>query len=183
MSIDHPQPESLSFASFWFLKPSHRTRPEQTVGFFIFLLISAGFELLNQWIALSTLNSDWFHLLKQAPWSLKNWPETPFWAVYHFLLAFSMWTFWRRNFLRYLKLELSMFFFSFSLQLAWCLSFFVLHETLLALIGLILLLCSLILSSLLFWKKERISGQLLIPPLIWVFYVMGINMVICIANP
>jgi len=94
-----------------------------------------------------------------------------------------MWTLWRRFSLRTLKLELSLFFAQFALLIAWVLSFFVLQETLLSLVGLLLLLSSTLISCLLFWKKERMASQLLIPPFLWTFYLMGINMMICILNP
>lgn len=183
MSIDHSQPDALSVSPFRLFKPSHRTRPEQIVGFSIFLLVSFSFELLNRWIVSFSFYSDWYRSLTLAPWAFKSWPYTPLWAGYHLLLGLAMWTLWRRFSLRTLKLELSIFLAQFVFQTAWCSSFFLLQETLLALVGLILLLCNTILLALLFWKKEKLSGQLLIPPFFWVFYMMGINMAVCISNP
>ncbi len=140
---------------------SHRTLPEQCVGLGIFLLISLGFELLSGMmkpfsgliIALCT--------------------------AYFISLAFSMWTLWRRNSLRVLKLELSIFLSQFAFQVAWGFSFFFLQQMLLALAALLLLWCNTLLTSLLFWKKERLSGGFLLFPLLWIFYLVGLNMVIC----
>jgi tryptophan-rich sensory protein len=183
MSIDHSQPEALQFSPFKLLKPSHRTLPEQLVGLSIFLSISFGFEFLNHWIGSFAAHSDWYTNLFLAPWALQTWHATPLWFVYHFLLPLSMWTLWRRYSLRTLKLELSSFLLLFVFQTVWSCSFFILQETLLSLAGLILLLTNTIFSALLFWKKESVSGQLLILPFFWVFYIMGINMAICISNP
>lgn len=183
MSIDHSQPEVLFPARPCFFKPSHRTRPEQVVGLSMFLLVSLATEALLRWILSFTFPGPWFLALDQAPWAMKNWPASSLWTGYHILLSLAMWTLWRRYSLRKLKLELSLFITQFALQTFWTLSFFLLQETLLALIALLLLLSNTLLSSLLFWKKERLSGQLLILPLVWIFYLMGINMVICISNP
>lgn len=132
---------------------SHRTRPEQFVGLGIYLSICLGL--------------------------------TPsFLGIFYALsIALSMWTLWRRYSLRTLKLELSLFLSQFLFQTAWSISTFLLHQTLLALVALLLLWCSTLLATLLFWKKERFSGMLLLFPLIWVFYLAGMNMITCISNP
>lgn len=146
-----------------FLKPSHRTRPEQLVGLSIFLLFSAIIMV--------------FFLNKLSSWN------TFFWGAYHLFLPLSMWTLWRRYSLRRLKLELSLYLAFTAFQVCWGLSLFLLQETLLALVALLLLWCTQLLAILLFWKKERFSGILLIPPFVWVFYIMALNMVTCVSTP
>lgn len=163
MSIDHSKSDFLSLSKAWFLKPSHRSLPEQIVGLGIFFAISFG---------LGFLQFAWMH------------PSNgPIWATYLTLLSLSSWSLWRRYSLRTLKLEISLFCSQFLFQLGWSVSFFVLHQTLLSLVSLLLLLCTTLLTALLFWKKERIAGQLLLLPFIWIFYLMCLNMVICISNP
>ncbi len=164
-------------------RPSHRILSEQWVGFGIFLLICACFEWLNGWLIQLSLFDSWFRSLLQTPWTLTDRGYAAAWTVYYFILALSIWSLWRRYSLRVLKLEFSVFFAQLIFQLAWTTSFFILHETLVALAALVLLWCNNLLAALLFWKKERVSGQLLLIPFIWMFYVMGLNMVICISNP
>ncbi len=159
MSIDQVQSRSRSL--FWsrLLKPSHRTRPEQFVGLGIYLLICFGFQAFNG-------------------------SATPFFETLYFLsLGLSMWTLWRRYSLRILKLELSVFLAQFLFQGTWSLSYFALQQILLALVALLLLWCNTLLATLLFWKKEPLSGGLLLFPLVWIFYLAGLNMVTCISNP
>ena len=175
--MSHSRPNALSSSSSLLFRPSHRTLPEQIVGFAIFVLIGFGFELLDRWIASFSLHREW------SSWALEGWPSSLGWFCYRTLLSLSIWTLWRRYSFRTLKLELSLFLTLFAFQALWRLSFFFFQESLLALFGLLLLLSAMILSTLLFWKKEKVSGKLLIPPFFWVFYVMGINMAICIFNP
>lgn len=154
MSIDQSKPDSLALSWSPLLKPSHRTGPEQIVGLGIYLLIFLGFE--------------WVGGLPIQTYGL--------WAV---SLALSMWTLWRRNSLRLLKLELSVFLSQFLFQSAWSFSFYFLEQMLLALVALLLLWCNTLLVLLLFWKKERLSGGLLLLPLIGIFYLVGLNMINC----
>ena len=78
---------------------------------------------------------------------------------------------------------MSIFSAQFLFQLAWSVSFFLLQETLLALVALLLLWSCHLLSALLFWKKEKTAGILLILPFLWIFYMMCVNMAICVSNP
>lgn len=155
MTIDQSQRDSLSFPLG---RTSHRTRPEQLVGLGIYVSISLGFEIIS---GLTT------HFLG---------------TLYFLSLALGMWTLWRRYSLRVLKLELSVYLAQFLFQVCWSLSFFVLEQSLLALVALLLLWCNTLLATLLFWKKERLSGLLFLFPLIWVFYLVALNMITCMSK-
>lgn len=165
------------------LKPTYRTRPEQAVGLAIFLTVSFALFLFNRWMTSFSLESHWYKNLIQAPWVIPNWPDTPLWAGYHILMPLSIWILWRRFSFFTLKLELSVFLTQCIFQGLWGLSFFFFQETLLALTSLLFLCFNTLLCVLLFRKKERVARILLIPSFLWVFYVMGINMAICLFNP
>jgi hypothetical protein len=154
MTIDPAQSKQHSYP---LKQPSHRTRPEQLVGLGIYLSISLGFEIMSR---LTT-----------------NFLGT----IYFISLALGMWTVWRQHSLRVLKLELSLFLAQFLFQMIWSISFYVFEQSLLALVALLLLWCNTLIATLLFWKKERISGLLSFFPLIWVFYLVGINMLACMS--
>ena len=155
MTIDHSQTDSLIFSLG---KSSHRTRPEQFVGLGIYLLISLGFEVIS---GLTT-----------------NFLGT----LYFLSLGLGMWALWRKHSLRILKLELSVFLAQFLFQIVWSISFFALEQSLLALVALLLLWFNTLLAALLFWKRERFSGLLFLFPLIWIFYLVGLNMVTCMSE-
>jgi tryptophan-rich sensory protein len=170
MSIDQSQPDSFLLPGFRFLRQSHRTRPEQLVGLGIYLLICLGFELLGG-------------LTTQFLPTIPNQAYSSLCTLYYLTLALSMWMLWRRYSLRVLKLELSVFLGQFLFQMIWSMSFFALHQMLLALVALLLLWSNTLLATLLFWKKERLASALLLFPLLWIFYLVGLNMVLCISNP
>ena len=178
MSIEH----TASASGIW-LKPSYRTLSEQAVGLAIFMALSFALFLFNQWMISFSVSSGWYNALNQAPWVIQGWPETPLWIGYHVLMPLSIWTLWRRFSFFTLKLELSIFLTQLLFQALWSLSFFFFQETLLALSALLLLCFNTLLCILLFRKREKAARILLIPSFIWVFYLMGINMTICVFNP
>lgn len=165
------------------LKPTYRTLPEQIIGLAIFLTVSFSGFLFTKWMASIGLPSHWYKNLIQAPWIIQNWPDTPLWMGYHFLMPLSIWMLWRRFSFYTLKLEISIFLTQFGFQCLWAVSFFFVKESLLSLFVLLFLLCNTLLCVLLFRKKERASRIFLIPSFLWVFYIMGVNMAICVLNP
>ncbi|MBU6446087.1 MAG: hypothetical protein KGQ49_01655, partial [Verrucomicrobia bacterium] len=138
---------------FSFVRPSHRTRPEQLVGLGIYLSVCVAFVFLSRLFA------------------------QPFAILYAVFLAFGMWALWRRYSLRVLKLELSVFLAQFLFQLGARF-----EVPLLALVSLLLLFCTTLLAALLLWKKEHTAGMLYFYPLCWVFYVASMYMMQCIKG-
>ena len=180
MSVDHSNQRTSSFIRF---KPSHRTWPEQAMGAAIFLLVSLATEWLTRWMIRLSSETGWAERTFSTHWAFKAAISPAAWTFYHVLMAFAIWNLWRRFSLSGLKLEFAVFLFQLALQTAWALAFFVFHESLLALAALLFLCINTTLATLLYWKKEGFSGQALIPSFLWIFYVMGVNMAICIFNP
>lgn len=168
---------------FWPCKKSFRTLPEQVIGFSIFLLVSLGAGLINIWMMKGITDSPWYQNLIQAPWAIDSWTQSSIWWGYHLAMATSIGLLWRAHSLKTLKLETGLFLASLILESIGLLSFFFIHETLISLIFFLLLFCSILLAVLLFWKKEPLSSQIMIAPFFWIFYIVGINMAICILNP
>lgn len=189
MTIDHsPQQDLAPYPWSRFLRPSHRTRPEQWVGFGILLCLSLGFDWINGWIAHLAFQNGatvaWMQNLAQnTPGTLSQKVFGASWTLYYLILTLSAWVLWRRFSLRVLKLEFSVFFAQFLFQTAWTVSLLLLQETRVALFFSVILWFNHLASTLLFWKKEPLAGQLLLLPFLWVFYAMGLNMFVCIANP
>ena len=156
MSTDqsHINNENLTFGKLF--NKSHRTYPEQFVGLGIYGILSFAFETLF------SLSSNTFGIL------------------YATTFTFSMWSLWRIFSLRLLKLELSVFLAQFGLQMLWS---FTQDQLLLSLLILLLLWCNTLLATMLFWKKEKLSGMLLFYSIVWIFYLAGMNMIACMSMP
>ncbi len=160
---------------------SRRTFAEQTVGLGIIALGSFLFAALE--MTFFTEESQWLASMKTASWAFSDSYNLLALGAVHGSLALSFWTLWRSVSLRSLKLELSLFLSMFVLESIWGLSLFKGHETLLALLALLLWMSLDVILAVLFWKKEKIAGAFFFFPLIWTFYLISTNMVLCIANP
>jgi hypothetical protein len=150
MSIEQSQREALPSL----FKSSHRTLAEQSVGLGILLLLCSVTCLFVKRLA-------------------------PLSGLSALLYAVSFWTLWRRNSLRLLKLELTLFIAQIALNVGWVVTFFFLQHKLLALFVLLLLWCNTLLMTILYWKKERLAGFALSLPSLWVFYLLWLNIVVC----
>jgi len=164
----------------WF-KSSHRTWPEQAVGAAIFLLVSLAFEWFLGWLIETGSEAGWAGRHFYPSWASQATSHLP-WTLYHILAAFAMWSLWRRTSLKTLKIELAAFLSQLVLGAGWALSFFGFNAPLFALAALLFLCSNTVLTALLYWKKDRFSGQALIAPFLWIFYVTGVNMAICILK-
>ncbi|MBS0626416.1 MAG: tryptophan-rich sensory protein [Verrucomicrobia bacterium] len=181
MTIDQSDPFQLSREQSW-LKTSYRSWPEQLLGLGIFLVVSFGFEILHRWFFSFSGESEWFRDLKQAPWSFAGWAVSPIGTLSLVAMSLSMWGLWRRRSLKTLKPELSLYLSILVLMFLWSFSFFRLQELLLGLVALLLAWCTLLVTGLLFWKKDRFACQLLVIPFFWIFYLASLTMVICTSG-
>ncbi len=170
MSVDPSPSESASLRSKTFLKSSHRTLPEQLVGLGIWLSICLGLLWLGR------LSTPFYQAFPQPIYQGLS-------SLYSLSLGLGMWLIWRANSLTVLRLELTVFLGQLLFQAFWSASFFGLHQMLLSLVSLLLLWSTHILACLLFWKREKLAGALLVFPAFWILYLVGLNMIICISTP
>ncbi|OGN65270.1 MAG: hypothetical protein A3E80_00115 [Chlamydiae bacterium RIFCSPHIGHO2_12_FULL_49_9] len=147
------------------LKPSNRSAAEQITGLLIFSMSFFLLEIFNRTVVKEPL-------LQETAWTL-----------YYLLISTAMWILWRRFSLRVIKLEFSGFLLALILQIIWGVDCFGFKETLPTLFALTLLWCNNLVATVLFWKKEKLSGALFLLPFLWSLYVMGENMIKCISNP
>lgn len=157
---------------FWqsALRPSHRSPLERWVGLGILLALAFAFQAFEAWIARSSMPNGWL-------------PNTVLWTIFSGAQAFSFWTLWRRHSLHRLKFELSVYLSQFALSSLWSVSLFLWQETLLSLVALLLQTFATLLCVLVFWKKERFSGQWMTIGLAWGLYLSSLNMAVCLYNP
>lgn len=159
---------------------NRRSFPEQIVGLGIITLCSFFFAVLS--ILFFGQESEWYTALHRPAWSIGSSWSSIFFSSVHAILALSFWIIWRRHSLRTLKLELSIFLAGFFLEALWSASLYRIHQLLPSLIALLLWMCGAIVLSALFWKKDKLSGKILLFPLLWILYLISINMMLCIAN-
>lgn len=158
-----------------FLKNSRRTFSEQIAGFLIFILLTLPLQIFS--VQLSHFASSPFWLSR---FSLNSFSFAVTSSILSLLCAAGAYLLWRAYSFKHLKLEMSLYFLAISFHTLWYTFFFYLEQPLLALITLLLLFCTLLVLSLVFWKKEKAGGILATPYLFWIFYTICQNMLFCI---
>jgi tryptophan-rich sensory protein len=107
---------------------------------------------------------------------------TPVWVLVYTLNSLGIWSLWRRFSLKVLALEVSLFLAGFLLHWVWYYLFFIQKEPFLALLDLLLVSCSVFLTILVFWKKEKEAALFFVPYLTWTLYIGSLNMLLCMSS-
>ena len=97
----------------------------------------------------------WYAQLNQPSMTPPNWFFGPVWIALYIMMAVAAWRVWRITGLASRELG------------AWGAIFFSLHRIDLALGEILVLDLAIIITALLFWRRDRIAGMLLLPYLAW----------------
>lgn len=113
-------------------------------------------------------------------------PSTKFfsiaWVILYSLITLSFVIYIKAGLSKKDILPLILFFLGLILNFSWSFIFFVKHEILLAAFAIIGMIFLLIPVIILFYMKIKISGILLIPYLLWLFFALYLNFYTYFAN-
>jgi benzodiazapine receptor len=130
------------------------------------------------WFALATLGvgaaaslftkpniPTWYAGLNHPAIAPPNWVFAPVWTTLYILMAIAAWRVWRITGLR--SKELIAFGLQLVLNFAWSVLFFAAHQIGVAAIEIAVLWLAILAATILFWRRDRIAGLLLLPYLVW----------------
>ncbi len=143
------------------------------VGLLMFLALCLGVSGIGGAVTATSVGT-WYQTLEKPPFNPPDWVFAPVWTTLYVLMAISGWRVWRvksdpsRRALAVFALQL-------GLNLAWSFLFFGLQQIGLALIEVAALLLAILLTTMLFWRIDRLAGLLFLPYLIWVAYATLLN--------
>ena len=151
------------------------------------LIISiVGCELVGIGASIFTLTAipTWYSSLTKPSFSPPNWIFGPVWTTLYFLMGVSAFLIWKKG-LKSKKVKRALLFFLFQLffNFLWSILFFGLHNPLLGLLDILLLLVSIIVTLITFYKISKTATYLLIPYLIWVSFATILNFSLIVLNP
>lgn len=153
-----------------------RSFSENLLSFFIFISFAFTIESFIFWIfSLATwdfINSNWIG--KKLYFS--------FYTLYFFALAFSLWSLWKNQPFKTLKLETAFFMVISLLSILWNYTFLIKHDYFISLIASLFIFFSSIILNMLIWKKDKISAIIFSLSLIWASYLFIWNMSISITS-
>ena len=121
----------------------------------------------------------WYAGLAKPSFNPPNWLFAPVWTALYILMAIAAWLVWRRGNAR---TPLMLFALQLVLNSIWSLLFFDRHRIDLALIDIVLLLGTIVVTALAFRRRSAIAALLLMPYLAWVSFATVLNFAIWRLN-
>ena len=97
------------------------------------------------------------------------------WSILYLLITISFILYIKKSLSLKDIIHLSLFFSGLILNFLWTPIFFKLHDMKLALMIIVMIIFLLIPNIILFYKKDKLSGLLLIPYLIWLLFAFYLN--------
>ena len=122
----------------------------------------------------------WYAGLAKPDFTPPNWLFAPVWTTLYVMMGVAAWRVWR--FTGVNSPEMFLWFSQLALNFFWSAIFFSLHLILLALVEMALLWLLILVTLILFWRKDRIAGLLLLPYLAWVGFAFALNFAIWQLN-
>ncbi len=154
--------------------------------------------LQNQWIVLAGLMllclavgsiggfasassvDSWYRTLAKPGWNPPDWLFGPVWTVLYIMMAIAAWLVWKTK--DRIGPAMTLFFAQLALNLAWSFLFFGARSPGLALIEIVFLWLSVLLTMLSFFGRSTAAGLLFVRYLAWVSFAAVLNLAIWMMN-
>ena len=146
-----------------------------------FLLLCFAVAAVGGAVTATSVN-DWYQTLAKPGFTPPDWLFAPVWTALYALMAVAGWRVWRRAGFREARWPLLVFALQLGLNLAWSVLFFGMNLIGSALLEMAVLLGAIILATILFARRDRLAGALLVPYALWVGYALMLNASIWILN-
>jgi len=146
------------------------------------LAITLSIGALGGWATAQSVKI-WYPTLHKPSFNPPNYLFAPVWTSLYVLIGISAHLVWlKRDQVAHFTRTLVFYFIQLFLNLAWSFIFFYLHEIGLALAEILLLLISIIITAIMFYKIDKWAGLLFIPYILWVSFASFLTYNIFILN-
>ncbi|MEI6606932.1 MAG: TspO/MBR family protein [Verrucomicrobiota bacterium] len=122
----------------------------------------------------------WYASLNKPAWNPPAWVFGPAWTLLYTLMAVAAWLVWKQDGWRR---PLLLYFIQLVLNAAWTPIFFGAHQLGWAMIEMLALWTSILLTMLTFRRISRPAGWLFAPYLTWVTFAAALNFALWHLNP
>jgi len=148
----------------------------------LFVLICLGVGWAGSQVSPGNGSSIWYEQLNKPDWNPPGWIFGPVWTLLYILMAVAAWRIWKKLGFLDGATELSAFSIQLILNVLWSFIFFGLQNPGLAFLEIIILLGAIIITTYLFFQKDRIAGWLMVPYILWVAFATVLNGTIWLMN-
>ncbi len=149
-------------------------RHRDIAGLLAFLVICLGISVAGGAATASSVGT-WYQTLQKPFFNPPNWLFAPVWTALYIMMAIAGWRVWRAHGLRGARAAMALFAVQLALNLAWSFLFFGYRMIGAALIEIVLLLMAILVTTVLFWKRDRLAGMLFVPYAGWVAFATILN--------
>lgn len=125
--------------------------------------------------------ASWYAGLVHPSFAPPNWVFAPVWTTLYVLMAIAAWRVWRIAGTK--SPEMAAYVLQLIFNFAWSAIFFAGHQIGLALIELCVLLALILMTTILFWRRDRLAGWLFLPYLAWTSFATALNYAFWSLNP
>lgn len=125
----------------------------------------------------------WYPALDKPSWTPPDGVFGPVWLALYVLMAFAGWRVWTvRRGVPGVELDMRLYLVQLAANIAWPVLFFGLESPALALLDIVLLWALVVWMTVRFLAADRVAGMLLVPYLLWVMFVVALNLAIVVMN-
>jgi tryptophan-rich sensory protein len=133
-------------------------------------------------LATSSSVNGWFAGINKPSWNPPNWIFGPVWSTLYLMMSIAAWLVWKNSGIQNAKLALGWFVFQLLLNVLWSVLFFGLQQPGWAVIEIVGLWFSIVITIVLFLQHSKLAAALLVPYLLWVTFATYLNYSIWILN-
>jgi len=124
----------------------------------------------------------WYELLEKPSWTPPSAVFPIVWPILYIMMGVAAWLMWRMKEVSLTGPEFRWFFVQLILNALWSWIFFGMHLIATGLAEILLLWVAVAFSVMLFWRRNKIAGALLIPYWLWISYASALNFAIWQLN-
>jgi tryptophan-rich sensory protein len=115
----------------------------------------------------------WYAQLNRPAIAPPDWVFAPMWTTLYIVMAVAAWRVWKRTGTK--SPEMVAFALQLILNFTWCAIFFGLHGIGAALIEIAALDVAILITTILFFRRDRLAGLLFLPILAWTGFATVLN--------
>ena len=159
------------------------SKQSQIVGLIVALLLP--FVVVGLGVAATSSSlSDWYLTLKKPAWNPPAWLFGPVWTVLYLMMGVSSWLVWRERPRHPAGVKQALIWYAVQLGLnsLWSIFFFGMRQIGVALVDIIALWLTLLITIIKFWRIRPVAGWLMTPYLLWVTFATALNSAIWWLN-
>ena len=123
----------------------------------------------------------WYAGLARPSFAPPNWVFAPVWTTLYVAMAVAAWRVWRIVGTR--AAEMAAYAGQLVFNFAWSAIFFAAHRIGLAFIEICVLVAMIGITTILFWRRDRLAGLLFLPYLAWTGFAAFLNYSFRALNP